>query len=209
MQHFLRERSGAASFWFLQPELRPWTQTTHPFQTLNAASPVVSGLAALLHTHSSCRQIHWPVATRSIHTIPFCCGCTRARAHVCMCWRPLIPLQCMLTLFLASLSLSIPCPLSLVNYTETAGLNSLIWKDTTPRRADPVTLLLTPKSSTHRLVDKQKLHTEDADTKKNQYAFLFALINIFNCLKWDTQAVQMCFSTLSLAMHQRRVFSRK
>lgn len=76
-------------------------------------------------------------------------------------------------LFLASLSLSIPCPLSLVNYTETAGLSSLIWKDTTPWRADPVTLLLIPKSSTHRLVDNQKLHTEDADPKKKKPIRLF------------------------------------
>lgn len=86
---------------------------------------------------------------------------TRACVDGCVCL--LIPLQRMLPPFLASLSLSLSCPLSLVNYTEMGRLSSLIRKDTTPRRADPVTLLLILKSSTHKPVDTQKLLTEDAD----------------------------------------------
>lgn len=162
---FILEHSDSCSLSW-GPELKPHIQ----FRPLMLPCCFWTPLLCCTHTHRA-DQIHWPAATRSIHTIPFCWGCSRVHARMCMCWRPFIPLQRMLTLFPASLSLSIPCPLSLVNYTETAGLSSLIWKDTTPWRADPVTLLLIPKSSTHSLVDNQKLHTEDADTKKTNTPF--------------------------------------
>lgn len=58
-------------------------QTTHPVQPFNALSLVVSGLSALLHTRSSCTQIHSPPGTLSLHTIPpllsvFLCACALA-----------------------------------------------------------------------------------------------------------------------------------
>lgn len=97
-------------------------------------------------------------------------------ARACACVFNTTPDACLL-------SSSSPClylshALCLINYTETGGLSSLIWKAMTPRRADPVTLLLTPKSSTHRPADTQ-IHTQ-----KQWDWHLFTVINACsNCIK--------------------------
>lgn len=69
-------------------------QTIYPVQPFYVLSVVGSGLSALLHTSSSCTQIHWPPGTLSLHTIPpllsvFLCVCVCVYAR----WFLFIPLS--------------------------------------------------------------------------------------------------------------------
>lgn len=171
--HFFLEdaalwRCGAPHFLFLQPEQRSWTR---PDQAHIQAAPLTLPLLLLRCTraHRARKHTKQPLSHYTQSLPP-----KYARARACVF--NTAPDACLL-------SSSPPClylshALCLVNYTETGGLSSLIWKVVTPRRADPVTLSLTPKSSPHRpagtQIHMQKQYTWHLFTVRNAYS---------NCIK--------------------------
>lgn len=161
-------RCGAPHFLFLQPEQRSWTR---PDQAHIQAAPLTLPLLLLRCTraHRARKHTKQPLSHYTQSLPP-----KYARARACVF--NTAPDACLL-------SSSPPClylshALCLVNYTETGGLSSLIWKVVTPRRADPVTLSLTPKSSPHRpagtQIHMQKQYTWHLFTVRNAYS---------NCIK--------------------------